>query len=175
MIIEAGYDLHHLLFAGHRELGELRMVCLDADLRVTDIRTVIPSFTGSFDAAALESIDEAIPDDDEDLPQLNTRFVALGYNVASTSGYPEGFDGARVTVVEEWLGCRGITLLGIQVSDHECWASTGPMYSFATYLLAEELPRAVVIPGPHPFGSCECASCAPRRSNRRPEQSARSV
>ncbi|MBX9471657.1 hypothetical protein [Microcella sp.] len=163
MIIEAGYDLHVLLFAERREPGALRMVCLDADLRVTDICTVIPSFSGGFDAAALDLIDRAIPDNNEDLPKYDTRFVALGYHVADASGYPEGFDWARVKVVEEWLSCRGVRLLGIQVSDRECWASTGPMYTFATYPLADELPRAVVIPGPHPFDSCECAACAPRR------------
>lgn len=175
MIIEAGYDLHVLLFAERREPGALRMVCLDADLRVIDIRTVFPSFSGSFDAATLESIDCAIPDDDDKFPLLDTRFVALGYDVADASGYPEGFEWERVKVVEEWLGCRGVHLLGIQVSDHERWASTGPMFSFETYPLADELPRAVVIPGPHPFDSCECAACAPRRQRLHPQPPARSV
>jgi len=101
--------------------------------------------------------------------------IEAGYDIADTSGYPEGFEWERVKVVEEWLGCRGIRLLGIQVSDHARWASTGPMYSFEIYLLADELPRAVVIPGPHPFDSCECAACAPRRQRRRPGSSADSV
>lgn len=175
MIIESGYDLHRLLFGGQSEPGALRIVCLDADLRVLDIRTAIPSFSGSFNAAALESIDLAIPDSNEDLPRYDTRFVALGYDVANASGYPEGFDWQRVTVIEEWLSCRGVQLLGIQVSDHEQWASTGPMHSFASYPLADDLPRAIVIPGPHLFGSCECAFCAPRRRQLLPEQSARSV
>ena len=175
MIIEAGYDLHLLLFAGNHEPGALRMVCLDADLRVTTVRTVIPTFSGRFDAAALDSIDTAIPVDDENFPKYDTRFVALGYNVDDASGFPEGFDWERVKVVEEWLGCRGVELLGIQVSDREGWASTGPMYSFASYLLADELPRVVVIPGPHPFDSCECAACAPRRQHLRRVRSVRSV
>ncbi len=175
MIIEAGYDLHLLLFAGRREPGALRMVCLDADLRLTDTRTVIPSFSGSFDAATLESIDLAIPDNNADLLKYDTRFVALGYDVASVAGYPEGFDWQRVKAVEEWLSCRGVRLLGIQVSDHEQWVSTGPMYSFVTYPLADELPRTVVLPGPHPFDSCECAACAPRRQQLRRGRPARSV
>ncbi len=175
MIIEAGYDLHVLLFAGSREPGALRMVCLSADLRVTDIRTVIPSFSGNFDAATLESIDWAIPGDNDALPQLDTRFVALGYDVGDASSYPEGFDWERVKVVEEWLSCRGVRLLGIQVSDHDGWASTGPMYSFDSYPLEDELPRVVVLPGPHPFDSCECAACTPRRKRLRSGPSARSV
>lgn len=175
MIIEAGYDLHVLLFSGHSEPGALRMVCLDADLRVTDVCTVTPSFSGSFDAATLESITMAIPDNDDDLPKYDTRFVALGYAVADASGYPEGFDMERVRILEELLGCRGVRLLGIQVSDQEQWASTGPMYSFGSYLLADELPRVVVIPGPHPFDSCECVACAPRRQHLRPGRSVRSV
>lgn len=175
MIIEAGHDLHVLLFAGHDELGALRMVRLDADLRVTDIRTVIPSFSGSFGPATLESIDVAIPDSNDNLPQLGTRLVAFGYRVADASGFPEGFDWERVTVVEEWLSCRGVQLLGVQVADHERWASTGPMYSFESYPLDDELPRAIVIPGPHPFDSCECAACGPRRLRLRPGRSVRSV
>jgi hypothetical protein len=151
------------------------MVCLDADLRVVDIRTVIPLFSGSFDAAALESIDRAIPESNDDPPRYDTRFVALGYAVPDASGYPEVFDWQRLKVVEEWLSCRGVQLLGIQVSDHEQWASTGPMYSFVTYPIADELPRTVVIPGPHPFDSCECAACAPRRQPLRRGRSPRSV
>lgn len=163
MIIEAGYDLHLLLFAGNHEPGALRMVCLDTELRVTSVRTVMTAFSGRFDAAALDSIDTAIPVDNENFPKYDTRFVAIGYEVTDVTGYPEGFDWERVKVVDEWLGCRGVELLGIQVSDHEGWASTGPMHSFASYPLADDLPRVVVIPGPHPFDSCECAACAPRR------------
>lgn len=175
MIIEAGYDLHVLLFTGNREPGTLRMVCLDADLRVTDIRTVLPSFSGNFDADALDSIDRAIPGDIDELPQFDTRFVALGYDVGDASRYPHGFDWERVKVVEEWLGCRGVRLLGIQVSDHEQWASTGPMHSFETYVLEDDLPRVLVIPGPHPFGVCPCAACAPKRERRRSRRSTRAV
>lgn len=173
--METGYDLHVLLFEENRAPGALRMVCLDADLRVVDIRTVIPSFSGCFDAAALESIDLAIPDSNEGFSQYDTRFVALGYDVANVSGYPEGFDWQRVKVVEEWLSCRGVQLLGIQVCDHEQWASTGPTHSFDSYPLGDDLPRAVVIPGPHPFDCCECAACAPRLQRLRRGRSTRSV
>lgn len=166
MIIEAGYDLHLLLFPDHSPAGGLRMVCLDADLRVTDVRTLIPAFTGVFDHSALDSIEAAIPEDDDLAPQLDTRFVGLGYRVTAISGYPDGFDWERVKAVEERLARRGIQLLGIQVCDDESWASTGPMYSFESYAL-DDLPRAIVIPGPHPFASCECVACAPKRQRLR--------
>ena len=92
------------------------------------------------------------------------RYVALGYRIPSIEGYPEHFDWDRVRVFDEWLGCRGITLLGIQVSDGERWASSGPMHRFEDYALDEDLPRVLVIPGPHPFLTCECAACVPRRA-----------
>lgn len=174
MIIEAGYDLHLLLFPDTSPPGGLRMVCLDADLRVTDVRTPIPVFAGIFDHSALDSIEAAIPNDDDLMPQLDTRFVSLGYRVRATSGYPEGFDWERVKAVEERLARRGVRLLGIQVSDGESWASTGPMYSFESYAL-DDLPRAIVIPGPHPFASCECVACAPRRQRLRSGPSTASV
>jgi len=86
MIIEAGYDLHLLLFPDHSSSEGLRMVCLDANLRVTDVRTPIPAFAGVLDHSALDSIEAAIPDDDDLAPQLDTRFVGLGYRVTATSG-----------------------------------------------------------------------------------------
>lgn len=137
------------------------MVCMDADLRVTDVRTPISAFAGVFDQVTLDSIEATIPEDHDDFPHLDTRFVALGYDVSTTSGYSEGFDWERVKTVEERLSRRGVRLLGIQVSDDESWASTGPMHSFESYAL-DDLPRAVVIPGPHPFATCECAACAPK-------------
>ncbi len=139
------------------------MVCMDEDLRVTDVCTPIPVFAGVFDQSALDSIEAAIPDDHHDFPRLDTRFVALGYDVLTTSG----FDWERVKTVEERLGRRGVLLLGIQVCDDRSWASTGPMYSFESYAL-DDLPRAVVIPGPHPFATCKCTACSPKRRQRTP-------
>ena len=167
MIIEAGYDLHTLLFDGNHSHGALRMVCLGDDLRLLDIVTVMPRFSGHFDAAALDLVESAIPDSHDSLPQLTTRYVALGYTVADASQYPHGFDMDRITALEGWLSCHGVRLLTIQVADDEGWASSGPMHSFDSYLGTEDLPRAVVIPGPHPFGTCECVACATKRNSHR--------
>jgi hypothetical protein len=168
MIIEAGYDLTTLLFDGARDSGELRIVMLDSELRALSAQSVVPRFDGSLGTATLEAVDAAIPEPDEDDDEVSARYavryVALGYRIPSIEGYPEGFDWDRVRVFDEWLGCRGITLLGIQVSDGERWASSGPMHRFEDYALDEELPRVLVIPGPHPFLTCECAACAPRRA-----------
>jgi hypothetical protein len=38
------------------------------------------------------------------------------------------------------------------------------MHRFEDYALDEDIPRVLVIPGPHPFLTCECAVCAPRRA-----------
>ncbi len=168
MIIEAGYDLATLLFDGGTDSSALRIVMLDADLRLLAVRTVSTQFAGSLDGATLEAVDAAIPEPDEDeeegASRYAVRYVALGYRMPSIAGYPERFDWDRVKVFDEWLGCRGITLLGIQVSDSEGWASSGPMHRFEDYPLDEDIPRALVIPGPHPFLTCECAVCAPRRA-----------
>lgn len=166
MIIEAGYDLAELLFDRRSTPGPLRIVMLDADLRLVDVRTVSTTFTGTLDSTTLDAVDAIIPgpSDDEALARHGIQYVALGYQVGSIEGYPEAFDWDRVTVFDEWLGCRGITLLGIQISDGEQWASTGPVHRFEDYALEEDIPRVLVIPGPHPFLSCECAACAPRRA-----------
>jgi hypothetical protein len=167
MIIEAGYDLATLLFDGRSAPGALRMVMLDTELRLVAVRTVSTMFTGTLDSPALEAVDAAIPqpEDDDHLARFAVRYVALGFEVPKISGYPEGFDWDRVTAIKQRLASRQIHLLGIQVSDGEGWASTGPMYSFESYALEEQIPRILVIPGPHPFLTCECAVCAPRRAN----------
>jgi hypothetical protein len=168
MIIEAGYDLATLLFESRPSPAALRIVMLDAELRLVAVRTVSTDFGGALDSATLEAVDNAIPEpdqDDDSVDRFAVQYVALGYEVPTIAGYPEGFDWDRVKVFEEWLGCRGVDLLGIQVSDGEGWASTGPMYSFESYALEEQIPRILVIPGPHPFLTCECAVCAPRRAN----------
>jgi hypothetical protein len=167
MIIEAGYDLATLLFDGRSTPGVLRMVMLDTELRLVAVRTLSTTFTGTLDSATLEAVDAAIPqpEDDDHLARFTVRYVALGFDVPATIGYPEGFDWDRVKAIEERLADRGVHLLGIQVTDGEAWASTGPMYSFESYALEERIPRILVIPGPHPFLTCECAVCAPRRAN----------
>lgn len=172
MIIEAGYDLATLLFDGSTDSSALRIVMLDEDLRLLAVRTVSRNFAGSLDGDTLEAVDAAIPepDDNDDSARFAVRYVAIGYRMPSTTGYPEGFDWDRVRVFEEWLGCRGITLLGIQVSDREGWASSGPMHRFEDYALDEDIPRVLVIPGPHPFLTCECAVCAPRRARWEPRR-----
>lgn len=165
MIIEAGYDILELLLRGRFDPGSLRMVQLDRDLRLMRTRTVLPNFTGTFDAATVEAVDAAIPgpDDDDDEGRWAVRYIALGFDVSDVSPYPESLDWDRVKVLDEWLSCRGIGLLGIQLYDDEGWVSTGPMYSFESYVGSEDLPRVVVVRGPHPFGSCECVACAPQR------------
>lgn len=136
----------------------------DRDARLLiDVVTVIPRFTGEFDASALDVIEHAIPKSRDSLPQLTTRYVALGFTVADVSNYPHGFDGERIMALSGWLDCHGAQLLTIQVADAEIWTSTGPMYSFDSYAGYEYLPRAVVIPGPHPFWTCDCAACTAKR------------
>ena len=165
MIVEAGFDLAVLLFEGQSEPGALRIVALDRDLRLVALRTALTSFAGDLDAVALEAVNDAIPVwDGEELDRFAVRYVGLGYIVRDVSRYPEGFDWDEVKAVETWLSLRGIHLLGIQVSDGEQFASTGPVHAFDSYALeGDELPRILIIPGPHPFLRCECAACAPRR------------
>lgn len=167
MIVEAGYDLATLLFESRAEPGALRLVALDRELRLVASCTAVTSFAGDFDSAVLEAVDAAIPEPDGGVgfERFAVRYVGLGYRVPDVSPYPEGFDWDRMKAVEEWLSHRGIHLLGIQVSDGERFASTGPIHMFESYALEEQIPRILVIPGPHPFLTCECAVCAPRRES----------
>lgn len=162
MIIEAGYDLMTLLFDGRFRVGSLRVVSLDGDFRVTSIDEV----AGTIESASLEAVDAAIPDhdpDDEIAVRYAVRYAALGLEVPTVEGYLERIDWEHVRRIEGWLDCRGIELLGIQISDGERWASTGPMKTFDTYLGSENYPRVLVIRAPHPDFTCECVVCASRR------------
>jgi hypothetical protein len=50
------------------------------------------------------------------------------------------------------------------VHDTEWWGSSGPMHRWESYGLSEDIPRVLVIPGPHPFMDCQCAVCGPREA-----------
>ncbi len=166
MIVEAGYDLHTLLVGGRFRPGSLRVVSLDADFRVIAVTEVVDDFSGSLESVSLERLDAAIPrhdDDDEFAARYAVRFAALGFEVSKVDGYLEGLDWGELARIEDWLDCRGIELLGVQVFDPEWWASTGPAKTFSTYGDSENYPRMLVIRGPHPFLSCECAVCGPER------------
>lgn len=104
MIIEAGYDLTTLLFDRARDSSELRIVMLDAELRLLSAQLVVPRFDGSLGTATLEAVDAAIPEPDEDDDEVSARsavrYVALGYHIPSIEGYPSASTG---------IGCGCLT------------------------------------------------------------------
>lgn len=166
MIIEAGYDLCSLMFHGSFEAAALRVVSLDGDFRVVASQAAAQPFGGEFASISLESVDAAVPrhdEDDEFDSRYAVRFVALGFKVPKVDGYIESLDWDRYRVLKEWFGRRGIELLGVYVDDGEYWAATGPMKTFSTYVGSENYPRVLVVRGPHPFLTCECAVCGPER------------
>lgn len=59
-------------------------------------------------------------------------------------------------VLRKAAEARGFEFIGHIVLDDEHWYSSGPMYSFRDY--GGDLPRALVVRGPHPF-QCDCVAC----------------
>jgi hypothetical protein len=164
MIIEGGYDLQQLLLACVKEDpddGLLGLVCLDADLRL--------SFCGIVPDLEIDVDTEAIRADQihsivaaADRPE--SRYFAVGHLVRAVErDHPlvllDAHDQLEAAGAE-----RGLELLGYLVFDAVRWCSTGPMFDFRSYPLAEDLPRSLVIRGPHPSG-CGCPGCGTRQGS----------
>lgn len=152
MIIEAGYELRELIAprlarnaASKQELWILKM---DRDLR----------FSGS--APIVEQLGPSI------LPHIRTILDALHpdyghyFAIAHWDNQPQyhqyGDSEPDDAVLGEAAESRGFEFIGHIVLDGESWHSSGPMYSFRDY--GGDLPRALVVRGPHPFG-CDCVAC----------------
>ncbi len=174
MIIEAGYDLATLLFDLDGDPNSLRVVALDADFRVVALTAVLGDFSGDLATVPLSSIDDVIPEHDEDdefAARYAVRYAALGYRLDRLPD-GEGADPGEAKI-RDWLSCRGIDLIGTYVTDGTMWRSSGPMKTFSTYLCAEDYPRVLSVRAPHPFLTCECVVCGPERESLERARSAR--
>ncbi|KQO47224.1 MULTISPECIES: hypothetical protein [unclassified Frigoribacterium] len=133
MIIEAGCDLHELLYprlirdheANGVEGAPLWVAALDDELRylftrpaVTPLRLPLSDHAADI-AACLDDADRSV----EECPEL-AAFDLLGQIAFDEAGY----------------------------------YSTLPRHSFRDYAGRQDLPRAAVIAGPHEYG-CSCLAC----------------
>ena len=161
MIIDSGYGLHFYMFRDERdrESTEVRIVCLDEELRLVHSGRIAEAYRGSLDEHAAE-IREAVG-------RERVKYFAIGHRVDRElrSSYEHWFD--LDSEVIESLEAGGYVFLGHQIHGDETWASSGPMYFFESYFLSEDTPRILIIPGPHPFIDCACAYCGPREEKRR--------
>lgn len=160
MIIEAGCDLHELLYprlirdheANGGEGAPLSVAALDDELRylftrpaVTPVR--LPLSDHAADIAACL---------DDDL--WNVRYYVLAHYLKSRPD-DQGFwlDDADRSV-EECPELAAFDLLGQIAFDEAGYYSTLPRHSFRDYAGRQDLPRAAVIAGPHEYG-CSCLAC----------------
>ncbi|HMF59332.1 MAG TPA: hypothetical protein VK595_03120 [Vicinamibacterales bacterium] len=161
MIIEAGYDLRELLFpnwAGNDDEPSVRLVTFDESLRFLYRRRIADAYLGDLDHHH-DEIASALTSD-------YVRYFAVGHPVPeldSRGGFWREYDGGER--VRATTAGMGLHFLGHLVHDKEWWGSSGPVHRFEDYPGSDEVPRAIVIPGPHPFLECDCAACGPR--NRR--------
>jgi hypothetical protein len=159
MIIESGFGIHRLLFrdAIDRESWEVRIVCLDSKLQPIINARIADSYLGSLDLHAAEIVPEVQRDE--------VKYFAIGHRVPDTDPHQEFYRHYEVGrgVIDD-LQDRGYAFLGHQVHDAEWWGSSGPMHRFESYVLSDDIPRVLVIPGPHPFMDCTCAVCGPRNA-----------
>jgi hypothetical protein len=140
-----------------RQSWEVRIVCLDSKLQPLVNERIAEEYLGSLD---LHGIDVRAA-----VERKHVKYFAIGHRVPDTHPHQD-FDHHyehNQNVIEELEG-KGFVLLGHQVHDTEWWGSSGPMHRFESYALSEDVPRVLVIPGPHPFDNCDCAACGPRNS-----------
>ncbi|MDH6180083.1 hypothetical protein M2152_000265 [Microbacteriaceae bacterium SG_E_30_P1] len=161
MIIDSGYGLHFYMFRDERdrESTEVRIVCLDENLRLVHFARIADTYRGSLDEHAAE-IREAVG-------RERVKYFAIGHRLGRelSSTYENAFDDDSEVIKD--LEAQGRVFLGHQLHGDETWASSGPMYFFESYFISENVPRILIIPGPHPFLDCTCAYCGPREEKRR--------
>ncbi|GAA2089879.1 hypothetical protein GCM10009840_30870 [Pseudolysinimonas kribbensis] len=154
MIVESGYDLFLLLSA--QPGTELAMVTLDADLRPIHRSIVERDYDGVLDEGILARVDALVEKED------GACFAVLGHRVSDATGFLQHLDWDAEKALLDILRCRSIDLLGYMGYDSERWATTGPVYRFTDYPLADHVPRTLVVRGPHPFLECRCIACQNR-------------
>lgn len=138
-----------------RESWEVRIVCLDNHLRPVHFGRLADQFAGSLDEHAADIEDAVVRED--------VRYFAIGHRVADC--YPgrdlgEFYDSDRRVIAR--LETTGYIFLGHQTHDVDGWSSSGPMHRFESYVNGDAMPRVLVVPPPHPFGSCKCVICTHR-------------
>jgi hypothetical protein len=158
MIIEAGYDLaelvHPFLFAEGAHDGALWVLALDKDLRYLYKREVAADAGDS-----LEPHFDTIIDSPE---QRWAHYFVIAQRLRHVGEAPYlNIDYTIEKRLEDLATAHGFEMLGHMMFDTEGWYSTGPMHQFRDYYL-DNLPLAVVIPGPHPF-DCPCIACEPHQ------------
>jgi hypothetical protein len=173
MIIEAGYDLM-TLFAPHlfpknkqKHVRGTWVVALNDELRLMRMWHVKGSHTATF-----EELVEPIARKIAKSPHERVAYYCVAHVDTSL--------GARCCEEFERLDdllhlapeLIETELLGVVFSDGTGFHQSTPHYSFRDYPALEHLPRAAVIPGPHPTFQCECVACTPINDRIRAAQEA---
>jgi hypothetical protein len=161
MIIEAGYELRELvqpaLLANETGRQALWLLAMDKDLRFLFLRKVVDPIVGSIEPH-IEQILEQL-DDGRD----QAHYFAIAHMVPRvTEGLCQELH-RQDELLRQAASLLDYELIGHLAFDEEEWYSSGPMHSFRDYPGCEDLPRAAVIRGPHPWG-CECLACTQREA-----------
>lgn len=162
MIIEAGYDLHELLYPRlirdhERHGGEgtpLWVVALDDELRYLYTRPAVARFRGPLSDHGAEIA--SCLHDHEGL--WNIRYYALAYYRKTGPNDQCHWLHHDELALSDCTELEPFELLGQMVFDEDGYYSTVPRYSFRDYPGHRHLPRAAVIPGPHGL-DCRCLAC----------------
>lgn len=155
MIIEAGYELRLLvqpiLFANESSRKSLWLLALDKDLRFLFPAKVVDNMGRTIEP----HIDQIIGQLADDCFQ--THYFAVAHMVPHVSFQLYEELSQLDEKLQQAASPQGFELIGHLVFDDECWYSNGPMHRFRDYP-GNDLPRAMVIPGPHEWG-CSCPAC----------------
>lgn len=160
MIIEAGYDLHELLYPrlirdhdkNAADGDPLWVVALDDKLRFLFMRPAAPKVRLPLTEHAAEIA--ACLDDDLSSP----KYVVLAFFLRTAPDHPPHW---LYELGHVWDACpelAGFEMLGQIAFDEDGYYSSLPRYSFRDYAGHQDLPRAAVIAGPHPC-DCACLAC----------------
>lgn len=164
MIIESGADIHDLLFDGcELQLGELRVMALDADLRPRWIGTLTTAFRSRIEGRAVDMLENVLGTDPFRDTDRSIRFVAFAHAVREVDADDlrtrERLEKETTPRLTRVLARHGVTSLGVVICDGMYWTASNVTGSFSDSDVGDEVPRIAVVRGPHPIFSCECEIC----------------
>ena len=157
MIIESGMDVIQVLRGslGFDDPRGLWIIAMDEGLRLLYVEPVVTDLVGG--------VDEYVDDIEMFLDGENTvQYFALAWSTDEVRELEPGWLPALDDRLRESLSLRGRRLLGQLVFDPRTMFSSVPRCDFSLEPDLQDLPRAMVIGGPHGL-DCPCPPCVADR------------
>ena len=109
-------------------------LALDDDMGLCGTRVVTSDYGGELDEIATEIL--------ESVDQDYVRYFAIAQESRHAENHLLDYDATKR--LADTAASRGLHLISHLYVTPDSWCSTGPMYTFSSYMMGDELPRVTV-------------------------------